>query len=94
MQKNVGGYDRLARFIFGPVLIVIGGLSLGGFLTLAAGVLGVALGAIAVLVGAVLTTTAIIQKCPLNAVFGINTYKGEIENETADESIKPGAKPN
>lgn len=74
MEKNVGGYDRLARFVLGPALILLGGASLGGLVTLAAGTLGLVLGGVVLLVGAILSTTAITQKCPLNSVIGTNTY--------------------
>ncbi|RDZ56719.1 DUF2892 domain-containing protein, partial [Haloferax sp. Atlit-12N] len=40
MEKNVGGYDRITRAVLGPVLIVVGAASLAGFLTIAAGTLG------------------------------------------------------
>jgi hypothetical protein len=75
MQKNVGGYDRIARFLVGPILILVGAASFGGLLTLAAGTVGVVLAGLAVLVGAVLTVTAATQKCPLNAVVGLDTYR-------------------
>ena len=47
------------------------------------GTLGLALWVGALLVGAILTTTAVTQKCPLNAIFGINTYR---KTSTADHS--------
>ena len=81
MEKNVGGYDRIARAIFGPVLIIVGAASLAGFLTIAAGTLGLVIGGAALLVGGVLATTAVTQKCPLNNLLGINTYKGEMKTE-------------
>ena len=79
MEKNVGGYDRTARFVVGPILVLVGLASLGGLLTLAAGTLGLVLAAVALLVGLVLTTTAVTQKCPLNSLLGLNTYRGESE---------------
>ena len=88
MEKNVGGYDRIARAIVGPVLIIVGAAALAGFLTIATGTLGLVVAGAALLVGAVLTTTAFTQKCPLNNVLGFNTYKGEpkTEQETAGEA--------
>jgi hypothetical protein len=74
MEKNVGGYDRIARFVVGPLLIVGGAAALGGVITLAAGTLGLVLAGIAVAVGLVLTATATTQKCPLNATIGLNTF--------------------
>lgn len=88
MEKNVGGYDRLARFVVGPLLVVVGGVSLGGFLTLAAGTLGLVLGVGALLVGVVLTVTAVTQKCPLNSLVGLNTYGGGSSTQTASEEPK------
>lgn len=82
MEKNVGGYDRIARAIFGPVLIVVGAAALAGFVTIATGTLGFVLAGAALLVGAVLATTAVTQKCPLNNLFGIDTYKGEMQTKT------------
>jgi hypothetical protein len=79
MEKNVGGYDRIARFVVGPALLLFGGASLGGLVTLAAGTVGLALGVIVLLVGAILTVTAITQKCPLNNLIGLNTYKTAVE---------------
>jgi hypothetical protein len=80
MQKNVGGYDRGARFVFGPFLAIIGIAALSGLISLTAGTIGFALAAIALVVGAVLTITATTQKCPMNALIGINTYRGEVES--------------
>lgn len=75
MDKNVGGLDRIVRFIVGPIVIVVGVAALGGFLTLAAGTLGLVLGGGAVLVGVVLTVTATTQNYPLNSAIGLNTYR-------------------
>ncbi|ELZ75194.1 DUF2892 domain-containing protein [Haloferax larsenii] len=82
MEKNVGGYDRIARAILGPVLIIVGAAALAGFLTIAAGTLGLVIAGALLLVGAVLATTAVTQKCPLNDALGFNTYKGEMKAET------------
>jgi hypothetical protein len=85
MEKNVGGYDRIARFVLGPALIVVGAAALLGLFTIAAGTLGLAIAVIAVLVGLVLSVTAVTQKCPLNNVLGMNTYRGE---ETTDSTTE------
>jgi hypothetical protein len=74
MKRNVGGYDRIARLVVGPVLFVVGAATLAGVVTPAAGTLGLALGALAVVVGAVLAATAITRTCPLNSVLGVDTY--------------------
>lgn len=92
MEKNVGGYDRIARFIVGPILIIVGVGAFGGFVTLAAGQLGFVLAGLAVLVGAILSVTAATQKCPLNAAIGLNTYTDrsthQASSEEANSSIK------
>ncbi|WP_101294296.1 YgaP family membrane protein [Halegenticoccus soli] len=89
MQKNVGGYDRIARFVVGPILLIVGLAAIGGFVTIAAGTLGAVLVAAALVVGAVLTVTAVTQKCPLNRALGIDTYRGPSATE-ADEEMKAG----
>ena len=73
MKTNVGGYDRLARLVAGPVLLVVGLASLGGLLTLAAGTAGVALGGLLALAGMILTVTALTRTCPLNSLLGLDT---------------------
>jgi len=90
MEKNVGGYDRIARAVLGPVLVVVGAASLAGFLTIAAGTLGLVIAVAALLVGAVLATTAVTQKCPLNDLLGVNTYEGATATET-ESAGKPRA---
>lgn len=93
MQKNVGGYDRGARLVFGPLLAIIGIAALGGVIALTTGPLGFALAAIALVVGAVLTITAVTQKCPMNGLLGINTYRGGVESRSEvgrDENRRTG----
>ncbi|GAB7095527.1 hypothetical protein JCM30237_26810 [Halolamina litorea] len=74
MEKNVGGLDRIARFIVGPLLIIVGLAAFAGLFTPALGTTVLVLAAVSVLVGAVLTVTAATQKCPLNSVIGLDTY--------------------
>ncbi|MBX0346729.1 YgaP family membrane protein [Haloarcula pellucida] len=85
MEKNVGGFDRTARFVVGPILFLVGIAALGGVLTLAAGTIGLVLGGLALLVGLVLTVTAVTQKCPLNSVIGLDTYRGGSSPDAGDE---------
>jgi hypothetical protein len=92
MEKNVGGYDQLARFVVGPALILVGGAALGGLITLVAGTLGLVLAGIAVFVGTVLTLTAMTQTCPLNAVVGLNTYTDSTTQQSSSEEAKPSTK--
>ena len=68
MQKNVGGFDRKARLVVGPLLLIVGIATLVGVLPL-----GTFVAAIALVVGAVLAVTGAVQRCPLNALFGVNT---------------------
>ena len=92
MQKNVGGYDRRARFVLGPALIVVGLASFAGLVALSSGTLGFVLAGAAVLVGAVLTVTATTQKCPLNAAIGMNTYEGRSGGQSPPDETTPSAK--
>ena len=87
MEKNVGGYDRIVRFVAGPLLVVVGLAALGGFITLWSGTLGVVAAAILALVGAVLLTTAATQKCPLNAALGMDTYSPKTASETGTDEV-------
>lgn len=86
MKRNVGGYDRIARFVVGPILLVAGLAAFAGLLTLAAGPLGLVFAGAAVLVGAVLLVTATTQKCPLNLVIGMNTYRDKVGESTDDST--------
>ena len=91
MEKNVGGYDRTARFVVGPLLILVGAAALAGLFTVAAGTLGLAVAAVLVLVGAILTYTGYTQRCPLNSMLGMNTYR-ESRVEAA-EDVESDSKP-
>lgn len=75
MQKNVGGYDRIARFVLGPILVVLGLAHVLELLVITTGTLGLGIAVVAILVGAVLLATAATQQCPLNSVLGIDTYR-------------------
>ncbi|SFF86275.1 Protein of unknown function [Halopelagius inordinatus] len=86
MQKNVGGYDRIARLVVGPVLVIVGAAMVAGLVTVATGILGTVLAGGALLVGAVFVVTGMTQKCPLNRALGLNTHRDEDteQKETAD----------
>lgn len=76
MDKNVGGYDRLARFVIGAVLVLAGGAGYAGALPVAVGPLPQALTSVAlVVVGAVLLATGLTRKCVLNSLVGMDTYE-------------------
>lgn len=77
MDKNVGGLDRIARLIVGTLLLVVGVAGYAGFVRLAIGPVPQALAALlVVLVGLILLVTALTRTCPLNRLFGIDTYRG------------------
>lgn len=78
MEKNVGGFDRTARLVVGPILVAVG-------VALAAGLLDVGLGgtvalavtALALVAGLIFVVTGTTQKCPANEVAGLDTYDGK-----------------
>ncbi|SIS10777.1 YgaP family membrane protein [Natronorubrum thiooxidans] len=62
MDKNVGGFDRMLRIGLGIVLLVVGYRNrdrTGGTL--------------AFIAGSDIIGTAIIQRCPVNALVGLDT---------------------
>jgi hypothetical protein len=67
MEKNVGGWDRQARYVLG------GGLALAGGAGLAAGVVGTTVAAMAVAGGGALLLNALTQRCLWNRLLGIDT---------------------
>lgn len=74
MRVNVGGYDRIARLVLGPLLFVVGIVGYAGLVPLAVGPVPQAFGSLLlVLVGLILTVTGAVRRCPLNAVVGLNT---------------------
>ncbi|ELZ28661.1 hypothetical protein C474_14234 [Halogeometricum pallidum JCM 14848] len=75
MEKNVGGLDRTARLIGGPILVAIGVALLAGYLDIGlAGTVGLAVTALILVAGAIFVITGTTRKCPANQVAGINTY--------------------
>ncbi|MCA9913954.1 MAG: DUF2892 domain-containing protein [Anaerolineae bacterium] len=70
MTRNVGSTDRIIRFVLGIALIALG-IYLNGT---DAGTLGLV---VPVLVGLVLIVTGALNFCPIWAVVGINTIRGE-----------------
>lgn len=78
MEKNVGGFDRIARLVVGPLLVLAGIAGYVGVLVLAFGPVPQALASVLVfLVGVILAVTGITQKCPLNRILGFDTYRPE-----------------
>jgi hypothetical protein len=78
MEKNVGGFDRTARLIGGPILLLVGLAWLVGMFAL-----DLWLGAVVLLVGAILTVTGVTRKCPANSILGMNTFRRGGESEEA-----------
>ena len=67
MKLNVGGYDRIGRFVLGAVLLLVGmAAPLSAFWqTIVFVVAGIAL------------VTAVVRFCPANYLLGINTCEME-----------------
>lgn len=73
MEMNVGGYDRLGRFVIGAVLVLVGIAGYAGVVPVAVGPIPQALlSLILVVAGAVLLVTGYTRKCPINSVLGLN----------------------
>ena len=84
MKKNVGGADRIARLVVGPVLILSGIAGYAGLFALAVGPLPQTLTSVILfLVGAILLVTGLVQRCPANRIIGLDTHrrKGTGESE-------------
>ncbi len=62
MDRNVGGSDRLLRIVGGLALLIYGYHNREK-----------TVGTLAFVAGSDIFATAIIQRCPLNALFGIDT---------------------
>lgn len=74
MDRNVGGFDRTARLVTGPLLLFIGILSFVGPVELGQwGSLGVIAAGTLLVAGAILTGTGVTQKCPANEIAGLDT---------------------
>ena len=70
MEQNVGGLDRTARLVAGPILLLVGIAALVEMLPL-----GTAVGAIAAVIGLVFLVTGLTRTCILNSLLGIDTSK-------------------
>ena len=77
MEKNVGGFDRTWRLVGGPLVAIIGVAGLVGVISI-----GTVLPALLVVLGVVFFATGVVQKCVLNRLVGLDTYRGE--NAEAD----------
>ncbi len=65
MERNVGGLDRIGRTVLAAVLLLVGYRNRDR-----------TLGVLAFVAGSDLLATAVIQRCPMNAVLGIDTCGG------------------
>lgn len=68
MERNVGGLDRTARLVLGPLLAIAGLAIVLGYV-----VTNVYIGAALVLVGVVFLVTGAVQQCPINKLLGVDT---------------------
>lgn len=76
MQKNVGGFDRTARLVAGPVLVAVGvAVAVGLFDVGLTGAAALGVAGLALVVGLVFLVTGTTQKCPANEIAGVDTYE-------------------
>ncbi|WP_121744325.1 YgaP family membrane protein [Natronorubrum halophilum] len=66
MDKNVGGFDRALRVVLAIALLVFGYRNQDR-----------TVGTLAFVAGSDLFATALVQRCPMNALFGIDTCNGD-----------------
>lgn len=80
MERNVGGLDRKIRAGVGAVLLLLG--LVGFFVETLATV------SVATMVGVsmLVLATAATQRCPINALLGINTCVGEASSELREDA--------
>lgn len=68
MEQNVGGMDRTARLVAGPLLLLVGIATLVEVLPF-----GTVVGGVALLIGVVFLVTGLTRTCILNRLLGIDT---------------------
>jgi hypothetical protein len=71
MDTNVGGFDRTARLVVGPLLVLVGLAALFDVVSL--GVAWIAW--VALLIGVIFTATGLLNFCPINSLLGRNTAR-------------------
>lgn len=71
MTCNVGGIDRIGRTIIGIVLLAVGFWA----------PLSLVWDTVVFVVAGILLITAVVQYCPLNALFGINSCRESASNQ-------------
>ncbi|QLG50780.1 YgaP-like transmembrane domain [Natrinema halophilum] len=72
MEKNVGGFDRVWRLVGGTLLVVIGAAALVGAVAV-----GPVVAAVMVVVGAVFFATGVLQRCIINRLLDLDTYRSD-----------------
>jgi hypothetical protein len=88
MEKNVGGIDRTARLLLGPILLIVAIAGFTGVISLSAAPQWGAL-----VVGMLMTVTGTTQFCPLFKILGVSTASGgsssssEFESESSDPKV-------
>ena len=78
MKRNVGGYDRIGRFVIGAVLVLAGITGYAGLFRIALGPVPQALTALVLIaIGAILLVTGATQKCLIHSVVGLDTSRSD-----------------
>ncbi len=70
METNVGGLDRTARLVAGPLLLIVGIAAIAELLPL-----GTVVGAVAAVFGLVFLVTGLSRMCIINQLLGVDTSK-------------------
>ncbi|PSQ16492.1 DUF2892 domain-containing protein [Halobacteriales archaeon QS_8_69_26] len=91
MQKNVGGPDRVARLVLGPVLVALGAASYLGYVFPVDDAAGRTVAGVVVLSGLVFLATGAIQRCAFNRLTGTNTYEEPTRWIRAASMLDPSA---
>lgn len=68
MQKNVGGLDRTARIVVGPLLLVAAVAAFTGLLAV-----GTVVGAVSLVAGMLMVVIGTTQNCPAHKLTGMDT---------------------
>lgn len=76
MKRNVGGLDRKARLVVGPILVALGVAVAAGYLDVGlTGTIGLVVTALVLVAGAIFLITGTTQKCPANELADVDTYQ-------------------
>lgn len=80
MERNVGGIDRIGRVVLAAALLLIGYRTRDR-----------TLGTLAFIAGSDLLATAVIQRCPVNALLGIDTCGSSSSAPALESNRRPTA---